>query len=96
MATVKLLIIFFSIIEFYTLLPPSLHTKLDQMPRQAVYSLASRAGSLERKEDDRQKLSRTAETRTPFFDPSRVSAGRRRQTTSPFLAACDQFLKKVA
>lgn len=36
--------------EFYTLLPQSLHPKLDQMPRQAVYSLASRTGSLEKKE----------------------------------------------
>jgi hypothetical protein len=37
--------------EFYTLLPQNLHPKLDQMPRQAVYSLASRAGALEKKED---------------------------------------------
>lgn len=37
--------------EFYTLIPQTLHTKLDQMPRQAVYSLASRAGSLEKKEE---------------------------------------------
>jgi hypothetical protein len=36
--------------EFYTLLPQALHPKLDQMPRQAVYSLASRNGSLEKKE----------------------------------------------
>jgi hypothetical protein len=36
--------------EFYTVLPQTLHTKLDQMPRQAVYSLASRAGNLEKKE----------------------------------------------
>lgn len=36
--------------EFYTMLPPTLHPKLDQMPRQAVYSLASRSGSLEKKE----------------------------------------------
>ncbi len=36
--------------EFYSLLPPTLHPKLDQMPRQVVYSLASRAGELERKE----------------------------------------------
>lgn len=36
--------------EFYTLLPQVLHPKLDQMPRQAVYSLASRAGELGKKE----------------------------------------------
>lgn len=36
--------------EFYTVLPSSLHAKLDQMPRQAVYTLASRSGSLEKKE----------------------------------------------
>lgn len=36
--------------EFYTLLPQTLHPKLDQMPRQAVYSLASRAGAFEKKE----------------------------------------------
>ncbi len=36
--------------EFYTVIPQALHTKLDQMPRQAVYTLASRLGSLEKKE----------------------------------------------
>lgn len=36
--------------EFYAMLPQTLHAKLDQMPRQAVYSLASRNGSFERKE----------------------------------------------
>lgn len=37
--------------EFYTILPQNLHGKLDQMPRQAVYSLASRSGSFEKKEE---------------------------------------------
>ncbi|MBS0624695.1 MAG: CT583 family protein [Verrucomicrobia bacterium] len=37
--------------EFYTVLPQALHTKLDQMPRQAIYTLASRAGAFERKEE---------------------------------------------
>ena len=36
--------------EFYTVIPQALHGKLDQMPRQAVYSLASRSGPLEKKE----------------------------------------------
>jgi hypothetical protein len=36
--------------EFYTLMPASLHPQIDQMPRQVVYSLASRLGSLEKKE----------------------------------------------
>lgn len=36
--------------EFYTTLPQTLHQKLDQMPRQAVYTLASRNGPLEKKE----------------------------------------------
>lgn len=36
--------------EFYTLMPQSLHTTLDQMPRQAIYTLASRSGSMEKKE----------------------------------------------
>ncbi len=36
--------------EFYTMIPQTLHPKLDQMPRQAVYSLASRSGSFEKKE----------------------------------------------
>jgi hypothetical protein len=36
--------------EFYSMLPPTLHPKLDQMPRQAVYTLASRGGSFEKKE----------------------------------------------
>lgn len=37
--------------EFYTLMPQSLHQKMDQMPRQVIYSLASRDGELERKEN---------------------------------------------
>lgn len=36
--------------EFYTTLPTTLHQKLDQMPRQVVYSLASREGAYEKKE----------------------------------------------
>ncbi len=36
--------------EFHTILPQSLHNKLDQMPRQAVYSLASRSGPIDKKE----------------------------------------------
>ena len=37
--------------EFYTLMPQDLHFKIDQMPRQAIYTLASRSGSLEEKEE---------------------------------------------
>ncbi len=36
--------------EFYSTMPEALHVKIDQMPRQAVYSLASRQGSMEKKE----------------------------------------------
>jgi len=35
--------------EFYMSMPQSMHPLIDQMPRQAIYSLASRNGSLERK-----------------------------------------------
>lgn len=37
--------------EFYTMMPPSLHPLIDQMPRQAIYTLASRSGSTSRKEE---------------------------------------------
>jgi hypothetical protein len=36
--------------ELYTTLPEKLHAKLDEMPRQAVYSLASRNGENEQKQ----------------------------------------------
>jgi hypothetical protein len=36
--------------EFYIAIHPSMHPLIDQMPRQAIYTLASRSGSLERKE----------------------------------------------
>ncbi len=36
--------------EFYLQLPQALHTKLDEMPRQAVYTLASREAPFEKKE----------------------------------------------
>ena len=36
--------------EFYITMPIALHPIIDQMPRQVVYTLASRSGSLERKE----------------------------------------------
>jgi hypothetical protein len=37
--------------ELYRALPHMLHPKLDEMPRQAVYTLASRQGTLEKKEE---------------------------------------------
>jgi hypothetical protein len=37
--------------EFYTQMPQILHTKIDQMPRQVIYSLASREGDLKKKEE---------------------------------------------
>jgi hypothetical protein len=37
--------------EFYTQMPQTLHPKIDQMPRQVIYSLASRSGDLIRKEE---------------------------------------------
>jgi hypothetical protein len=37
--------------EFYTQMPQALHTKIDQMPRQVIYSLASRNGDLFKKEE---------------------------------------------
>ncbi len=36
--------------EFYTLMPQTLHPTIDQMPRQAIYTLASRNGAPEQKE----------------------------------------------
>lgn len=37
--------------ELYKALPESLHSKVDEMPRQAVYSLASREGNQNQKEE---------------------------------------------
>lgn len=37
--------------EFYTSMPQTLHTKIDDMPRQAVYTLASRTGDFSKKEE---------------------------------------------
>jgi len=37
--------------EFYSIMPTTLHPKMDQMPRQAIYTLASRSGEIERKQD---------------------------------------------
>jgi hypothetical protein len=36
--------------EFYTSMPLDLHPTIDQMPRQVIYTLASRSGSPEKKE----------------------------------------------
>jgi len=36
--------------EFYTMMPAAMHPLIDQMPRQVVYSLASRSGPFERKQ----------------------------------------------
>ncbi|MBI3508285.1 MAG: CT583 family protein [Chlamydiia bacterium] len=41
---------FLQYFEFYSTMPPHLHPKLDEMPRQAIYSLASRSGTLEQKQ----------------------------------------------
>ncbi len=35
--------------EFYIAMPSALHPKIDKMPRQAVYTLASRSGDIEEK-----------------------------------------------
>ncbi len=37
--------------ELYITLPHPLHAKLDEMPRQAVYSLASREGAIDKKKE---------------------------------------------
>lgn len=37
--------------EFYQSMPNDLHPKIDDMPRQAVYTLASRTGPIEKKEE---------------------------------------------
>lgn len=42
---------FLQYFELYTALPQILHVKLEEMPRQAVYSLASRKGPFEKKEE---------------------------------------------
>jgi hypothetical protein len=42
---------FLQYFEFHNSMPQALHAKIDQMPRQAVYSLASRQGPIEKKEE---------------------------------------------
>lgn len=37
--------------EFFNQMPKTLHTQIESMPRQAIYTLASREGSLEKKEE---------------------------------------------
>jgi len=37
--------------EFYMAMPTDLHPKIDEMPRQAVYTLASRSGDIVKKEE---------------------------------------------
>jgi hypothetical protein len=37
--------------EFYHQMPMTLHGKIDQMPRQVIYSLASRQGDIQKKEE---------------------------------------------
>ena len=41
---------FLQYFEFYSKMPKELHEKIDEMPRQAVYTLASRAGNSDEKE----------------------------------------------
>jgi len=37
--------------EFYTEMPTALHPTIDNMPRQAIYTLASRSGELDKKQE---------------------------------------------
>lgn len=37
--------------EFYTMMPKVLHPQIEAMPRQAIYTLASREGELEKKQE---------------------------------------------
>lgn len=81
--------------EFYTILPQTLHTKLDQMPRQAVYSLASRTGSLEKKEtivknyagQPKQELLKLIRLEFPLPEDDKRSP--------PFAAHAISFLKRA-
>ena len=42
---------FLQYFEFHAKIPKALHSKMEEMPRQAVYTLASREGELEKKEE---------------------------------------------
>lgn len=42
---------FLQYFEFYAAMPKNLHSVIEKMPRQAVYTLASREGTLDAKED---------------------------------------------
>lgn len=37
--------------EFYSVMPNALHATIDQMPRQVIYTLASRTGDIEKKQE---------------------------------------------
>jgi hypothetical protein len=52
--------------QFYNEVSPDLQTKLDEMPRQAVYTLASRDGGLEKKEELIRNYS--GETKSELLD----------------------------
>ncbi|MCP5468893.1 MAG: CT583 family protein [Chlamydiales bacterium] len=42
---------FLQYFEFHSQMPKALHPKIEKMPRQAIYTLASREGTLEQKEE---------------------------------------------
>ena len=61
--------------ELYKALPEHLHSKIDEMPRQAVYSLASREGNPQQKEQIVKNYSGQPETGIAQTDPRNIPLG---------------------
>ncbi|NGX61679.1 MAG: hypothetical protein K940chlam9_01168 [Chlamydiae bacterium] len=83
--------------EFYTLVPKTLHPTIESMPRQAIYTLASREGEQEKKEEiirnyqGETKQELITKIRTIF--PLKDDDGRRENIGDSTCKALDRLLQ---
>ncbi len=92
---------FLQYFEFYAKMPQTLHAKIDQMPRQVIYTLASRDGEFEKKQkivDDfagqtKQELLKLIRDEFPLLETDKRNPNFAEHAIS-FLKKAKEMLKK--
>ncbi|MCH9610104.1 MAG: hypothetical protein S4CHLAM81_01880 [Chlamydiales bacterium] len=90
---------FLQYFEFHSKIPKALHGKMEEMPRQAVYTLASREGEIEKKEEmvrnysGQTKQEMILEIRTAF--PLGEKDGRRENIPEMGIKALKRVLSQL-
>ncbi len=95
----------YNFLQYYELhlsLPQMLHQKLEEMPRQAVYALASRTGEIEKKTkiianykgEPKQEVLTLIREIFPLDDTDKRKTNLSEQAVITLMRLCDQFKRK--